>query len=407
TYANIKASGQRRRRLVLGTMACLLLLFLPWPLTISTEFHVAPTSNADVRAEVSGFVEAVYVREGQRVEKGQLLARIREADLRAEIEKLENVVAEKEARLRLLRAGASREAIELLRREVETARTRQDHSRQQLEQAQRLHAQRLRKASSSVEKATSRLQYARQELSRAEALHTQGMISQKKYEEALEQRAVRERELEEAQADLALFEAETFAEHRRDLAVATRQYQEAESRLAELLAGARPEELEAAEAELAKFQVELQYQKDQLGRTRLLSPEAGMVVTPKVEDKVGQFVERGELICEVFDYGRVRAEMAVPEKELADVAVGQKVVLKARGFPGETFRGRLTAISPRVSEEEIENVAVAYTEVENPDLKLRPGMTGHAKIYAGQRPLGAVLLRRLLRTVRVEFWSWL
>ena len=406
TWESLKASGQRRRRMILGGIAFLLFLFVPWPLKISTEFQVAPMSNADVRAEVSGFIEAVYVREGQRVQQGQLLARIRETDLRAETDKLEKGLAEKDARLRLLRAGASPEEIDLLRKEVETARTRHDHSQRQLEEATRRREQQLRKAGSSLEKAVDRLKFANQELSRAESLYTQGMISQKKHEETLEQRDVREKELEEAQADLALLEAGILAEHRQKLAVASREYEEAQSRLAELLGGARPQEIEAAEAELAKLQVGLQYQKEQLSRTRIVSPEDGVVVTPKVEEKVGEFVERGDLICEVFDYGRVRAEMAVPEKELADVAVGQKVILKARAFPAETFRGYVTAISPRVIEKDIENVAVAYTEVENSDLKLRPGMTGYGKIYAGRRPLAAVMVRRLVRTVRVEFWSW-
>jgi hypothetical protein len=46
------------------------------------------------------------------------------------------------------------------------------------------------------------------------------------------------------------------------------------------------------------------------------------------------------------------------------------------------------------------------TALENPDLLLRPEMTGTAKIYCGQRRLFDVLTRRLARYLRVEFWSW-
>jgi hypothetical protein len=46
------------------------------------------------------------------------------------------------------------------------------------------------------------------------------------------------------------------------------------------------------------------------------------------------------------------------------------------------------------------------TAIENPDLLLRPEMTGSAKIYCGERRLWDVLTRRLARYLRVEFWSW-
>ena len=67
-----------------------MLAIVPWPLKISAEFQVTPLHNADIHAATSGLVEAVYVREGQEVKKGQLLARLRDTELRAEIAKLEN-----------------------------------------------------------------------------------------------------------------------------------------------------------------------------------------------------------------------------------------------------------------------------------------------------------------------------
>ena len=345
----LKAGGPRRRRLVLGGAGALVLAIVPWPLKISAEFQVIPLHNADIHAETSGLVEAVYVREGQEVKKGQVLARLRDSELRAEIGKLEKLVAEKNARLRLLEAGPRRERIELMRSRVAIARTKLELSRQQLDEAERLQAQRLQKASATVEKSQSHLEFGRQELARAKALHDQGLISRAKYEEAVAQQRMREKEQEETDADLALVQAETLTAHHRELAVARGEYEEAQGQLMELLAGARPEEMEAAAAELAKYEVELEYLRQELTRTEILSPKDGIVVTPKLEGKVGQFIERGELLCEVYDFHRVRIEMAVPEKELADVSPGQAVVLKARGFPGETFRGQVSRIAPTVN----------------------------------------------------------
>jgi Cu(I)/Ag(I) efflux system membrane fusion protein len=97
--------------------------------------------------------------------------------------------------------------------------------------------------------------------------------------------------------------------------------------------------------------------------------------------------------------------MPVPENEIGDVRVGQPVVLKARSFPGRTFQGRVTAISPVATENPLEKVVTVRSEIENPDLLLRPGMSGNAKIIAGDRRIGELLTRRIVRLVRVEFWS--
>jgi hypothetical protein len=48
----------------------------------------------------------------------------------------------------------------------------------------------------------------------------------------------------------------------------------------------------------------------------------------------------------------------------------------------------------------------ATTEIDNPDLLLKPEMTGNAKIYCGSRPIFELLTRRIARYIRVEFWSW-
>ena len=46
------------------------------------------------------------------------------------------------------------------------------------------------------------------------------------------------------------------------------------------------------------------------------------------------------------------------------------------------------------------------TELNNTPLLLKPEMTGHAKIYCGQQRLIDIVMRRLIRFLRVEFWSW-
>jgi hypothetical protein len=37
---------------------------------------------------------------------------------------------------------------------------------------------------------------------------------------------------------------------------------------------------------------------------------------------------------------------------------------------------------------------------------LRPGLSGHAKIFCGKKRLASLLTRRMVRYLRVEVWSW-
>jgi hypothetical protein len=99
----------------------------------------------------------------------------------------------------------------------------------------------------------------------------------------------------------------------------------------------------------------------------------------------------------------------VPEREIADVHVGQKVVLKARAFPGRSFTSRISAIAPVAVEDNagLGGRAIrVITEVENDSRLLKSEMTGNAKIYADQRRFFELVTRRVTRFIRVEFWSW-
>jgi multidrug efflux pump subunit AcrA (membrane-fusion protein) len=99
----------------------------------------------------------------------------------------------------------------------------------------------------------------------------------------------------------------------------------------------------------------------------------------------------------------------VPESEIGEVKVGQPVALRTRAFPGRTFSGTVSAIAPvGIKEEEAWRGKVfrVTTAIDNPDLLLRPGMTGNAKVVCASRPLFEVVTRRLARYLRVEIWSW-
>ena len=407
--------GGRARVVLLFALILAALFLVPWELTVSGEFAVAPRHNADVRAEVDGIIAEVYVDEGQRVAAGQLVARLEDRDYRAELRSVEAQSDEMRARLKMLRAGPRMEERRVASQNLETAETRHEHARRRVEEAERMQTARLAKATADVAVAGERLQYARNDVERSRALFNGELVSRRTLEESQERAAVGDKELAAARADLAAVSAGDLAltgdlaGFRKDLAVAQKETEEARARLRLLEAGSRPEEIEGAEATLARLLSQRSHLEEQLRLVTVRSAVDGVVTTAKPRERVGQYMKKGDLIVEVHEFTTVRVEIAVPEREIGDVKVGQPVIVKARAFPEHPSEGRVTAIAPvAVKDEEAwrGKVVKVTTAVDNPDLLLRSDMTGTAKIYCGQRRLFDVLSRRLARYVRVEFWSW-
>lgn len=400
--------SRNRRLAILGVVLAVLFLGR-MELTISGEFSVFPTHNADIRSAVEGLIAEVYVREGDWVEAGAPIAHLVDRDYRARKQEIEATLARSRANLRLLLAGTRAEEIDLAREEVATAQTRLAHSSRLYQEAKRQRSERIVKVGSAVELAKNQLGFAQGELERLETLRDQGIIPEKRYAEIQQTVKVREIELAEVKADLANTTADDLAAPAREIALAKGGLQEATAKLDVLLAGTRPERLEAAQAEVAEHEAQLTLIEEQLALTLITTSEAGIVVTPRVHEIEGRMVRQGDLIAEVFDYSTVLVEIFVPEKEFGAVAVGQEVVLKARAYPGETFLGKVSTIAPRAvaSQDGLGRQMIRVTtEIDNPGLLLKPDMTGNGKIHAGKRTIFRLVTRRLVRYLRVEFWSW-
>jgi multidrug resistance efflux pump len=348
-FGHVMSALMKRLPWILFLITVMAVLFIGrMELKVSGEFTIFPVWNADIRAEVEGIIREIYVDQGDRVDQGQPIVTLSDRDYSAELKKVVAELHEKEANLIKLKAGSRREEIEVLRKDVE--------------------------------KAEQRLKYAEKYFERYDELFRRELISRLQLEEAEEQVAVRQKELEETRARLML-----------------------------LLAGSRREEIDAAQAEIARLEVQQRYVGEQIGLVRVVSPVSGIVTTHNLKENVGQHVKKGDLIAEVHELRTVKAEIVIPEKEIADVQVGQDVALKVRAYPGRSFEGKVTSIAPiatKAEEKWEQRTVLVTTELRNPSLLLKPEMTGNAKIFCGQRPIFDLMTRRLARYIRVEFWSW-
>ncbi|HYG33881.1 MAG TPA: efflux RND transporter periplasmic adaptor subunit [Clostridia bacterium] len=362
-----RAFGSRRTRRLLVVCGLIgLVLLLKMNLRVGGGVRVMPIQNAEARAAVEGIVQTIHVEEGAEVRPGDLIAQLSGREYSSELRKVNAEIEEKQARLNMLKAGPRAE-------EIAIART-------------------------AVAKAEERLRYSQSFLKMEESLYSAKLTARRELELAAEAAIVRSKELEEAQGNLNV-----------------------------LLAGTRPEQIQASQAELNRLQAQRRFLEEQLRLLEVRSPGKGIVATParQLKELRYQLVRKGDLIARIYDLETIRAEIAVSEKLIGDVKPGQPVVLKVRAYPTRTFRGKVTAIAVAAQGESGSSgggaarlsssvassggtgkTVLVTTEIDNRSLLLKPEMTGHAKVVCGKRHLAELLTRRLVRVIRVEFWSW-
>ncbi len=139
-------------------------------------------------------------------------------------------------------------------------------------------------------------------------------------------------------------------------------------------------QLKSAEAQLERARVNLKY-------STIYSPIDGIVISRNVD--VGQTVAASLQAPTLFtianDLRKMRVEANVDESDIGKVKPGQIVFFTVDAYPEETFTGRVAQV--RLQPINIQNV-INYTviiDVENTQLKLRPGMTANVRILIDKR----------------------
>lgn len=255
----------------------------------ATEVRLAP--------DAGGRILSLTLREGDRVEPGQLVLTLDARDVELALTRARAEQAQADAQLRLVMAGARPEEIRQAESQVATARV-------------------------DVSAAHIELAAAQQDLDRFEALLAANSGSKKQRDDAATRR------------DLAK-DRITAAESR---------VRTAEESLARIRAGARREEIDAARARLAATSAQIAALEKNLGDTRLLSPVAGIVTEKLVE--VGEVIAPRAPALVVVDLDHAWADVFVPEPVVPNLKIGQAATVFTDAG-GAGLPGTITYVSPK------------------------------------------------------------
>jgi len=142
-------------------------------------------------------------------------------------------------------------------------------------------------------------------------------------------------------------------------------------------------EFDRLSAELQKANASVAQLQAQLAKKRILAPFAGTIGIRQVD--VGDYLASGTTIATLQDLSTLFVDFFLPEQNVPQLAIGQRVRVQVVAYPDEVFEGRIDAINPKV-EVTTRNLLVR-ARLANPDEKLLPGMFANLQVLlAGETP---------------------
>lgn len=143
----------------------------------------------------------------------------------------------------------------------------------------------------------------------------------------------------------------------------------------------------AAKAQVAQTEAALSVSETNLHYTKIISPVDGIVVSRNVD--VGQTVAASFQTPTLFsiaqDLTKMQIDTSVDEADIGKMQTGQEVDVTVDAYPDMTFKGKVWQI--RNAPITVQNVVTydVVIQMNNPDLKLKPGMTANVSIVVDRK----------------------
>jgi multidrug efflux pump subunit AcrA (membrane-fusion protein) len=388
-----RASVKRYRNIAILVAALILTVIVHWELKVSAPFKILPSDESIVTAETQGVVDEIRVKEGDVVHKGQLLARVSDFERNDLARNYFGQLQTAKEQLKVMRNGTRPEAI-AVQEELITGK------KVELANVYRNKAQRAQ-LQASLEEKNLLLSQKQQESNRNQDLFSAGLISKDLNEKSDNATRVAREAVRAADEEIHAFDEKAENDATRIM----QEIAEAEKDLALMKAGSRPDEIEKAEADVARLEGVYDNVSRDLKKSDIIAKIDGTVMTEYVERKVGTHLDAGGELMRLADTSTVNADMMVPEKELGDVHLGLPVRIQLASLPTRYFEGKVDFIAQAAHASDGQQVVTVRSYLSNPDGVLKPELTGIAKIYCGPRRIIEIMTRRIGMWIRTEFWG--
>jgi membrane fusion protein (multidrug efflux system) len=152
-------------------------------------------------------------------------------------------------------------------------------------------------------------------------------------------------------------------------------------------------ELKNSEVQLAQATTDYENAKIQLAKMDVIAPFRGAIVDlPQITS--GTHVNANTAVFTLMDYSKLLMEINLPEKNITTIHVGQEVSITNYTLPKDTLKAKINELSPVVSTET--RTFKGKLLIDNPELKLRPGMFVKADIEVARRDSVIVISKDII-----------
>ncbi|HSD82375.1 MAG TPA: efflux RND transporter periplasmic adaptor subunit [Anaerolineae bacterium] len=360
---------------------------------ISAEGSVVPKSASDLAFRTGGRVIAVLVAEGDVVKQGQPLIRLQDDELKIGVAQAQAALDLAQANLAQIEQGARPE-------EIATAEGALRATQAQVGAAA---ADRDRLTGGATEAAIAAAQ------ARLAATLVDQKLAQDAYDKVTECFTVPQKNggkdqvcpglgtpeeqlraklnaaneavnaARKALAETATGSTKQVQAAQANVAAAVAQQDVAQARLDQVKSGATPAQIDAAKAGVAQAQAAFEAARAALNEATLKAPFAGTIAQINVD--AGQVIGPGLAVASIADLQSWEVETDdLGEVDVVDVQPGQAVALTFDALPGVTLNGVVAAITPRAENKRGDVTYTVKINIEQPDPRLRWGMTTQVEL---------------------------
>ena len=358
-----------------------------------TDDAVTRADLTPLSTKVAGLVASVAVSDYQSVKTGNLLVQLRDEDFRAQVQQAQAGVASGEDAL------------------INNQRQKDLQDARIVQASENIHAAeaQIAAAQAGIEAANSAIANARSAVEATQADVERTQLERRRQEALIATESATHQKLEQAVADQRRYEA-TKASREADLGSSMAQLASRQADLARAQAqlGSAKAECEAQKrqravldsqqlllrADLDSKRAALSLATTNLGYTRILAPEDGVVSERKV--RAGQLVSPGTQVLSLVQRD-IWVQANYKETQVGHIRAGDEAEIKIDAFPGLSFRGKVDQVAPASGSQFAllppDNATGNYTKIVQRvpvKIMLRPGQAGLNRLRPGLSVIATV-----------------
>jgi HlyD family secretion protein len=389
--------------------------------TITGSGRVAGRRESPIGSQTAGVVAALYVREGDVVSRGEVLARVEDSVSRAQARQAARSLATAHALLEQTVRGPQPSEREVLRARMRQAEAGAAEADAQVNRAEAAAKQ----ADAAVRQALAQQERTESVINQALARYELAKVTLERNRTLLYEGAVPQQTVDQLSAEMNAAEANVAAAHHdRDTAraalgaataaadaalqdvnaararreMARRTWEAAQADLRTIVGKPRPEEVTIARDRVREAEAALLAAREQVRSTIVHAPFDGTVTALITE--LGAYVVPGSGIVQLVQTTLPEIRLNLDEENLPSLRLGQRAVITSRAYPGKEMAGTVRAIGAQV------DVGRGTVEVKvtptNRAPWLRPGQTVDVSLVVTDRQTRLVVPATALRAASKE-----